>query len=244
VSRRGGGRGSSLRRGGGGGGAPAYNPADFGTLYHWRRGDDVTLNGSDVSSWNDKSGNGRHAIQGTAALQPAFTASALNGLPGITFVASAGEFFTDSIMSALTAAERFIVLRLTADPPVAGTGLWRQSLLAAAPVIPFTDGIIYDDFGTTVRKTCGNPTPSMATACLYNPRTAAGAWACDINGANLFTTATNTVGFSTGAATLGTNGSGNFLDGILVEDIMFSAVLTAPNRLALSNILRARYGVP
>ena len=43
----------------------------------------ITLNGSDVSQWGDKSGNGHHATQGTAALQPAY--SSLNGRNVITF---------------------------------------------------------------------------------------------------------------------------------------------------------------
>ena len=45
----------------------------------------ITLNGSNVSQWNDKSGNNRHATQGTAANQPLFVTSVpgANGLPAI-----------------------------------------------------------------------------------------------------------------------------------------------------------------
>ncbi|MFM6254192.1 MAG: hypothetical protein ACKPEQ_34470, partial [Dolichospermum sp.] len=45
----------------------------------------ITLNGSTVSQWNDKSGNGRNAIQATATNQPAYTANGLNGKPVLTF---------------------------------------------------------------------------------------------------------------------------------------------------------------
>lgn len=48
--------------------------ADFST---------ITLNGSTVSQWRDKSGNGRHASQGVAASQPAYSESRINGKPGI-----------------------------------------------------------------------------------------------------------------------------------------------------------------
>lgn len=41
----------------------------------------ITLNGSTVSQWNDKSGNGRHATQAVAANQPTYIASGLNGKP-------------------------------------------------------------------------------------------------------------------------------------------------------------------
>lgn len=45
----------------------------------------ITLNGSTVSEWRDKSGNNRHAAQTTATSQPTRTAAALNGKPVLTF---------------------------------------------------------------------------------------------------------------------------------------------------------------
>ena len=39
----------------------------------------ITLNGSTVSQWNDKSGNGRNATQATAANQPTYIANSING---------------------------------------------------------------------------------------------------------------------------------------------------------------------
>jgi hypothetical protein len=48
----------------------------------------ITLNGSTVSQWNDKSGNGNHWIQATAASQPTYTQSLINGLDGLSFAAS------------------------------------------------------------------------------------------------------------------------------------------------------------
>jgi uncharacterized protein YjdB len=66
-----------------------WTPAALGTnLSLWLDADEassITLNGSTVSQWNDKSGNGRHATQGTASAQPAYTASGLNGRPVLTF---------------------------------------------------------------------------------------------------------------------------------------------------------------
>lgn len=44
----------------------------------------ITLNGSTVSQWNDKSGNGFHLTQGTAANQPTYSATGLNGRPTLS----------------------------------------------------------------------------------------------------------------------------------------------------------------
>jgi len=63
-------------------------PAPVTGMSCWLRGDTVTLNGSNVSSWTDKSGNGRHFIQGTAGDQPLYVAS--GGAGGQPYVDSQG----------------------------------------------------------------------------------------------------------------------------------------------------------
>ena len=65
----------------------AWTPANITTAL-WLDANDastITLNGSTVSEWRDKSGNARHASQGTAANQPTYTATGLNGKPVLTF---------------------------------------------------------------------------------------------------------------------------------------------------------------
>lgn len=53
----------------------------------------IILNGSTVSQWNDKSGNGRHASQPTAANQPTYNLNGLNGKTVLTFDGSS-DFMT------------------------------------------------------------------------------------------------------------------------------------------------------
>jgi hypothetical protein len=68
--------------------ASGFNPKSIAGLRLWLDADDsstITLNGSDVSEWRDKSGNNRHASQETASFQPAFTSNALNGRSALTF---------------------------------------------------------------------------------------------------------------------------------------------------------------
>lgn len=45
----------------------------------------ITLNGSTVSQWNDKSGNSRHVSQATAGQQPTWNATGLNSKPTLVF---------------------------------------------------------------------------------------------------------------------------------------------------------------
>jgi len=58
-----------------------WTPAQISTAL-WLDANDsgtITLNGSTVSQWNDKSGNGRNATQATVANQPTYIAEGLNG---------------------------------------------------------------------------------------------------------------------------------------------------------------------
>jgi hypothetical protein len=48
----------------------------------------IALDGSTVSQWNDKSGNGRNFSQATTANQPVYATNALNGKNVINFVSS------------------------------------------------------------------------------------------------------------------------------------------------------------
>lgn len=70
---------------------PRFNPKMIGGLALWLDANDsstITLNSTTVSEWRDKSGNARHAAQATAALQPTFTANAVNGKSALTLTGS------------------------------------------------------------------------------------------------------------------------------------------------------------
>lgn len=70
-----------------GGSAPAWTPAQITTAVWLDAADTstITLNGSTVSQWSDKSGNGRNVAQATAANQPTYATTGLNGKPVLTF---------------------------------------------------------------------------------------------------------------------------------------------------------------
>ena len=65
-----------------------WTPAELPNLALWLDAEDaasITLNGSTVAQWSDKSGNARHATQATALNQPTYNATGLNGMPVLTF---------------------------------------------------------------------------------------------------------------------------------------------------------------
>lgn len=65
----------------------SWTPANITTAL-WLDANDastITLNGSTVSQWSDKSGNARHATQATVANQPTYSATEFNGNGRIRF---------------------------------------------------------------------------------------------------------------------------------------------------------------
>src|SRR5262245_16371433 len=66
-------------------GAP-WRPVMLSGLKLWLRADmGITLNSGNVSAWADQSGSVQDFVQGTANKQPAWSATSMNGRPGITF---------------------------------------------------------------------------------------------------------------------------------------------------------------
>jgi hypothetical protein len=69
-------------------GSTPWDPSMLPGLVAWYDAQDdatITQAGGTVSQWNDKSGHGYNVVQGTAANQPAYNATGLNGFPALTF---------------------------------------------------------------------------------------------------------------------------------------------------------------
>lgn len=212
-------------------------------------------NDAAVGRWEDFSGNGRHYTQASAGNRPTFQLNVVRGRPAVRFD-GANDFLSGVDLSSLTAAEMFIVLKSANDPPggPAQGGFWTFGSQdgagsgASRSTHPYSDGNIYDSFGTTSRKSTGNPTPSLAAWHLYNVISVAGEWTSNINGTQHYTTGSNTVGFRTNTA-IGVSGEsglanlGSFFDGDVAEIALYPAKLSAGQRTIINNYVALRYGI-
>lgn len=94
-----------------------FSPLDISDLIAWFDANvGITLNGADVSLWEDQSGNGNDLIQGTAADQPVFNASDadFDGKPSVGIL-SGERLRTAAFASALSQPNTiFIVLKKNA----------------------------------------------------------------------------------------------------------------------------------
>jgi len=201
-------------------GTRLWLPTDLGaTLRAWYRADTLAgTEGSPVTTWPDASGLGNHAtkIGSTVNLHLAD----LNGKNTINFPGtSPGWLNVPNIYAGKTAGAAFAVVKRFQEPPAAAVnaGFWRFGTSASADHFPWTDSIVYDGFCSTVRKTYGNPAPSLASWRIIGWQSINGGHAVIIDGTQFAGVPTNTFG-ATSAPTIGASiGNTMFFKGWFAE---------------------------
>lgn len=213
------------------------DPSDITDLGLWLHDAGLTGGeGASVTTWADSSGNGRDAtFAGTTA--PVRNLNQRGTLSAVRFAgsASAGGLNLPNFLTGFAAGEIFIVVKVDNDPGVVPeTGLWAFGSDTADVHYPYSDGTIYDSFGSTARKTTVNPTPSLSSAYrVYNVTSKAGEWTSRIDGTQVYTTATNTVGWTTAPVIGRMAGSALYTKGWIAEVVLFSRELTTTERAAM-----------
>jgi len=184
----------------------------------------------------DQTGNGNHQTQLSSNGIPQVYSNQINGRPGIGGVA----YIEYGDLSAFTEGEHFILMKLANDPPSGGDigALHTFGTAVNTNHIPYTDGTVYDGFGSNARKTTVDPTPSFASWRLYSAYSTSGDWANYVDGTQIYSTATNTVGFNAAAYIL--IESGCKLAG---EHLLFHQKLGSTDRTAIFNDIEAAYGL-
>ena len=211
-------------------------------------GSTLAGNGDAVQQWNDQSGNGNNVTQATSGNRPTFATAVVNGLPSVRFSASASQFFdAGAPLSGATAGSLFVALKRNSSPPADGTsaGFMQWSTADAAPWYPWTDGHIYESFGTTARKDTGAAS-GLATFRIYAVIAAASDWTNFLDGTQQFHTTSNTVAFKTSGSTVGKSSDGGatgYFDGDIVEVILYDSALSSTDRASVTTYLAQKYGI-
>ena len=213
----------------------------------WLDGNDVTESGGLVTSWNNQGLDDHfHSHTATGTQRPTYNATDanFNSEPSLTFNGTS-NFVADTSFNStgLTEAELFLVGKIDNDPPAAsaqsGISLFGSGTTSH---FPFTNSSIFESFGTTLRKSVGNPTDSLASPFIYNIISQSGEFTANINGSQIFTTATNTVGWNVGFTRIGVSSGGSiFYDGEMVTWIVFDFILSGEQRSELYTALESKY---
>ena len=229
------------------------DPSDIAGLAVWLDAGTLSLADADpVTTWADQSGNGRDFTQATSAQKPTYKTAIVNGEPVVRFDGT-DDVVVGPNLSALTAATAFLVVKIDTEPPgnINQTGLWdfgTHTGSGRATHYPFTDSNVYDGFGSTARKSTGNPTAALTSWRIYEVKTVSGEWTSRVDGVQHFTTATNTVGFTT-AVRIGESWSNDtpatryYLDGDVAEFILYNSGLGTTDAGNVRSYLGTKYGI-
>jgi hypothetical protein len=157
-------------------------------------------------------------------------------------------FDVPNFMTGFTAGEVFVVTKINNNPPASAvqSGLDKTGSTANIPLYPQTSGVVADSFGTDTRKnSAGNPEPDslLTNFHIYNRISASGEWTSNLNGTQLFTTATNTVAWNTAPRIGGDTTAGSYLDGIMCAWILYSRKLSTAERSNVKNYLATKYAI-
>jgi len=211
--------------------------SDYGGLWAWLKGD---------TGFVDQSGNSRTITLPGTTHNPTIVTGAANGHDVMQFVATSQQYFTLPSMTALTAGELYIVMKRDSrlPPNDAQSGFIMMGTAGALPhsAVPYSDNNIYEGFGTTARKVVSEGTLDLSSHyAVYNVRSASGSYAIGVDGTDLLTSATNTVGFpSTPVVGAGLPVAGYF-PGRMAEIIIYDQIRTSVERAALIASLMHTY---
>ena len=212
-----------------------------GLRAQWKADSIEQASGSNIIQWDDSSGNGYH-ITCSFGNFPRLETSGVNGKPAVRFDGFYFNYVPD-LFSGLTEGEAFMVLKADNDPGVGTTmGLWEFPRNDDNTAYPYTDGVVYDGFMTTARKTLGNPSTDLETWHVYNSTSQASNYVARFNGTVLFSTAANTVK-TTGARILGGGSSIYAWYGYIAELIIYDHGLTAGERTNVHLYLNDKYAL-
>lgn len=235
---------------GGAGGPPAgWSPLSLPSLYAWfDASQQPEADLATITTLSDLSGNARHFTnRGGVHTGPFLKHAELDSKPVIVWgsntaesgaVATALDRADAGFLTGLSSAAMMVLVKARTDPASGGTDGGFQGRMhnhGGDVHVPYGDGNCYTGFGSTTRYTF-NPSPSLANWHLWYEESqgGAGGYKNFINGVNIYTGGSNTVGWSTGDYKyLGRGNSGGASGtyrGRMAEIIFFDSVPSSGER--------------
>jgi hypothetical protein len=217
----------------------------------------VTLSGSNVTAWTDQSGSGNNVATGPGS--PTFSASVINGQPGITFPGSGSNVglvnTTSNLLTSGSARSIIAVVLPTTTVSNQGGGVVVFRLNASAAQFAATLGVI--GHPAIVQSDSIAVDVSTTTNALASTSPLVAEWHATANPSGTLThnqngSARSLVSSTMGNAETGTTGFGigyypgltsRTFNGSICEVLVYDHVLSAGDLAALRGYLQAKYAI-
>ncbi len=230
-------------------------------LQYWLKADDGTVPSApgNLTNWTDKSGLSRTLNYVNS--DPRLVSNVVNFNPTVNF--DGDDYFrtdvglgsTNNFTSTFTAGEVFSMVRAKNNNTSLGGPFDFGG--ASDAYYPLSNGFLYQDFGTSVRKawnpitkvvvegggTTSGSAIDLTNFNLFNMYSATNDWQAAFNGTTEYSTTSNTVNFSTN---LGGNHigaiTGAIFNGDISEIVLYNRKLTTQERQRVNTYLGVKYG--
>jgi hypothetical protein len=241
----------------------AFSPRQIAGCALWLDAADastITLSGSNVTQWNDKSINGWNVSQATSAKQPTLVSNSLNGLPGLNFIHASSQHLdtaNQSSLNSLTGLTLFYVLKPTwniGDPvqnpaffgiraPGGGVTIFNYYFINDySGTAMFNGAPITSHTGSSVTSAIGKNVVSLYCSTNNN-----GTDIAYLNG-NLTGDTVTSASFGSGTNLPIIIGGDNYdpyenWQGLIYEVVFFTRVLTTTQRHQVESYLAQKWGL-
>jgi hypothetical protein len=207
----------------------------------------LTLSGSNVTAWADKSGNGRNAVGTTS--NPTYNATGFNSRPTVSF---SNNVLTSSGWSLAPNRQFawFLVVHLTST-----STSWQRILISGSG---YPDGYLGTHSSTsnilgiagsttvTAPIATGTLSPQLVTYLFGTSELSSNTSAVSVNGGTFSTLGGNTGAIGTNGLIIGTDTGGGLGDrflGNLSEVICYNSTVTQPQRQQTEGYLAWKWGL-
>lgn len=224
--------------------ASGFNPRQIAGLAAWFDAQDaasITLNGTTVSQWVDKSGSGRTLSQATPANQPDYVAAGINGKPSLELDGS-NHFMNGS--STLISQPFTMYAVLEVDDNATNKNLLSGGTSGLVPVLA-TNGSEFLTLyaGTSISATTAVLTSPGVAVGLFDGATSVGR----VNGSQVLTGNAGTIDWSPtdNGLSLGTfaGGGSQRWDGLVGEILLYAGKHTTAQTARVEGYLAWKWGL-
>jgi hypothetical protein len=215
----------------------------------------VFTSGGLVTEWDDQSGGGRNFTQGVAAQQPTFTASSVNGKPGITFQQTP----TGSLLSSASPISAYFTSTVRTVFEVIKPASFENLINPELSDVILSDGQVGGYFTTGVgldggvdkfyaNDFDGGDVPAKSGTLVLNTgaivcnHKSGGNMSVSVNGGADVTVACGAIGNMTHNIVLG-NAAGFDMKGDILEVLVWNTDIGSTNIALVKAYLNTRYAV-
>ncbi len=226
-----------------------FKPSDITGNALWLDAADsstLTLNGSNVSQWSDKSGNNHHFTQATGTAQPTYRTAGMNGLNTLMFNDSSSVLTNNTLLSAANfssqQATMFAVFKPNSD--------YMYSITSISPTVGgywrYYDNLSYISEFRNVRVESVDlnmPTNGAAIATFVSGEAAdPSGYKFLLNGIQKIAVYPNFGLPENKEMLIGYDVFSQFYNGDVAEVVIYNRALSDAERVQVENYLQAKWG--